>query len=115
MPVSTSLEPRHVAYAWSHHNPPPSACHDAVAKALAGGDVTRRETETCGGGRTADFYYNTGQFRLQPIAETPEAIYRLITDAYVNDLKSSPAAALDKMDKADALFEGWLAAVRASS
>ena len=46
---------------------------------------------------------------------TPAAIYRIITDAYVNDLKSSPAAALDKMDKADALFEGWLAAVRASS
>ena len=113
MPVSTSLEPRHVA--WSHHNPPPPACLGAVAKALAGGDVTRRETETRGGGATADFDYNTGQFKLQPIAETPEAIYRIITDAYVNDLKSSPVAALDKMDKADALFEGWLAAVRASS
>lgn len=86
-----------------------------VAKALAGGDVTQRETETRGGGATADFDYNTGQFKLQPIAETPEAVFRIITDVYVNDLKSSPAAALEKMEKADALFEGWLAAVKASS
>ena len=95
--------------------PPTARSPPTVAKALAGGDVTQRETETRGGGSTADFDYNTGQFKLQPIAETPEAIFRIITDVYVNDLKSSPAAALEKMDKADALFEGWLAAVKASS
>eukprot|EP00320_Phaeocystis_rex_P003476 CAMPEP_0119062806 /NCGR_PEP_ID=MMETSP1178-20130426/6316_1 /TAXON_ID=33656 /ORGANISM="unid sp, Strain CCMP2000" /LENGTH=261 /DNA_ID=CAMNT_0007044113 /DNA_START=43 /DNA_END=828 /DNA_ORIENTATION=- len=86
----------------------------SVAKALAGGDVQVRETQTRGGGATATFDYATGQFALKPIAEKPEAIFKLITDCYVNDLKTS-SSALAKVAEADALFAEWLAAVRGMS
>lgn len=65
----------------------------SVAKALAGGDVTSRSTQTRGGGATASFNYNTGQFSLQPIAEKPEAIFRLVTDC-------APQRALTRLPEA---------------
>ena len=52
----------------------------AAAAPPVGGDVQVRETQTRGGGATATFDYATGQFALKPIAEKPEAIFKLITD-----------------------------------
>jgi len=83
-----------------------------VSKALSGGDITVRDT-TKGGVDQPRFDYNTGQFELQPTVKKAEEVFAVINDLYFNGIKAKgrPSDVLQKLERADGLFNEWLAMV----
>ena len=88
-----------------------------VSKSLVGGDITTR-SETVSGQNIAEFNYNTGQFKLQPLPERAEGVFCVINDLYANELNMKTQVPVEKaiarVDEAEAKFSEWVSMVDAA-
>ena len=85
----------------------------AVSKELSGGDITVGYVSP-GGVQQPVFDYNSGQFKLQPLAEQCEAVFTAVNAVYFDAIKRRAPApvALEGVAAADKLFAAWLAQVQ---
>ena len=81
----------------------------AVSKELSGGDITIGYTSP-GGVKNVQFDYNSGQYKLQPLAEQAEAVFTVINSVYFDAIKPRKPAtvAIEGMQKASSKFDAWL-------
>lgn len=86
-----------------------------VSKALSGGDITVRDI-TMGGVDQPQFDYNTGAFKLQPLAQQAEDVYKVVNILYFDNIKAraKPELGLATLAKADGQFNDWLTMIRAA-
>lgn len=81
-----------------------------LAKILNNGDIIVRNEN--GNELNAEFNFNTGQFKLRPIAQKTEDVINAVNDFYFYESQETAESSLLKLNNLKKLFDEWVQVIK---